>query len=528
MSKFQDVIEYFRSFQGEAPYVGIQSIFIRFRCCNLVKLCQFCDTMQSMLFKNPFYVSFKQVIQDLKNHNLFHLTFTGGEPTLPQYRLQIYDFLTYFLETDKTLYNACTFLLETNGLLLAEFLESLPEFIAQDQKLTIVWSPKFFNDHFLQKNIETLQTLQLRNYTNFIIKPVVYDKFQHYLDEFLLFLQKKQLNSKVYLMPEGRTNEELLENSHKAVLLAYKYQTHLSPRLHIHYELPYEVVVAKYVVAGGSTVSRGIKSLIENKIWTIDDVNKFLEKTTNLYLSSIGESLSKKQTFNKDRFVKQVVKSYQQTYNVPWFRNVGKVIDSGGYQISIGYIREEDIESFIDAYIELLLHPDVGGSCEYMLTLDIVADYPYIKTKESLDKLNRLALDKIIQHDTSYVYFVYHFVNPRLESFWWELLSDYFSFFQHYSVGGLVAFARHSDFPFNIYSLPLLKILQKKLEKQDFRPFCFHILGVSSFTDIFSFIVLEKYLRLVYDIEVSINYDSTRAVRETALAKRLQFFLMVV
>jgi len=282
--------------------------------------------------------------------------------------------------------------------------------------------------------------------------------------------------------------------------------------------------MAKYVVAGGAAVSNVMKHMIKDKFWTVNDIDNFLSKTTDLFLTSIGEGLSDKKPFHKNKFVKQVIRSYERVYHNEWFHSAKKVVDSGGYQISVGYIKDEDIPDFIDAYIELLQHPSVGGSCEYMLSLDIVADRPIFKSLQQLEELNRHSLEKTIQCDTSKVYFVYHFVNPRLEKFWWQFVEDYFDYFTHFSVGGLVAFARASSFPFNVYCLPLLKIINKKIQKQRFEPFTFHILGVSSFTDIFSFIVFEKYLKIIYDMDISINFDSTRAVRETALAKRFQFY----
>jgi hypothetical protein len=282
--------------------------------------------------------------------------------------------------------------------------------------------------------------------------------------------------------------------------------------------------MSKYVVAGGSTFSFGLKKLIELGYWHIDGINKFLNEVTDLYLTSIGEMLSKKGKFDKDTFVSKVVKAYDKVYHNEWFGNAKKVVDSGGYQISINYVKVDEIPDFIDAYIDLLNHPKVGQSCEYMLSLDIVGDKPTFSSVEELDYLNRLSLEKTIQYDTSKVFFVYHFINPRLEKFWWKLIEDYHSYFKHYSIGGLVAFSRGSNFPFNVYVLPLLKIINLKRSYNDYDPFKFHILGVSSFTDIFSFIVFEKYLKEIYDLDIQINFDSTRAIRETSLAKRLQIF----
>jgi len=282
--------------------------------------------------------------------------------------------------------------------------------------------------------------------------------------------------------------------------------------------------MANYVVAGGTTISNGFKTLVEMQIANVENIKMFLDKTTKYFLTSIGECLSRKEEFKKEKFIKRVVKLYDKTYNNDWFRDTYKVVDSGGYQISIGYIKEDQLEEFIDAYTQLLNHPQIGGSCKYMLSLDIVADYPIISSKEKMEYLNRKSLEETIKYDTSKVFLIYHFINPRLEQFWWNIVKDYFDYFNHFSIGGLVAFSRNSDFPFNVYILPLLKIINEKISRNQYSPFTFHILGVSSFIDIFSFVVFEKFLKEIYDIDVTINFDSTRAIRETVIAKKFHVY----
>lgn len=283
--------------------------------------------------------------------------------------------------------------------------------------------------------------------------------------------------------------------------------------------------MAQYVVAGGSTVSGVIKRMIEFGQLTEETANKFIENTTDLYLTSIGETLSKKSTFSKEKFVKNAIKLYQKTYNQPWFKSAKKVVDSGGYQISINYVKVEDIPDFMDAYFELYDHPDVGKDCAYMLSLDIVGDQPTFESVDQLDKLNRMFLERAKEVDTERMFFVYHFINPKLEKFWWQLIEDYGKYFKHFSIGGLVAFSRGSSFPFSIYALPLLKIINFKQKHDMLDSFNFHILGVSSLTDIVTFIIIEAAIQKVYDIDVKINFDSTRVLRETSVGKRIPVFI---
>ncbi len=83
-----NLIEIFRSIQGEGYYVGVKQLFIRFSGCNLS--CYYCDTpraaeycqdhVKNRVLKNPVPVDYVQeVINTSKVHSV---CFTGGEPLL--------------------------------------------------------------------------------------------------------------------------------------------------------------------------------------------------------------------------------------------------------------------------------------------------------------------------------------------------------------------------------------------------------------------------------------------------------------
>ncbi len=105
-----NLIEIFKSIQGEGYYIGVKQLFIRFSGCNLN--CYYCDTPKSSeicldyvgnkKILNPVSTSYVQeLIDESKVHSI---CFTGGEPLLQA------DFITslkktrpFYLESNMTL-----------------------------------------------------------------------------------------------------------------------------------------------------------------------------------------------------------------------------------------------------------------------------------------------------------------------------------------------------------------------------------------------------------------------------------------
>ncbi len=72
------IIEIFHSLQGEGPFTGLRTSFIRTARCNL--RCAWCDTPYS--FGPGTERSIPSILREIRGHRTRHACLTGGEPLL--------------------------------------------------------------------------------------------------------------------------------------------------------------------------------------------------------------------------------------------------------------------------------------------------------------------------------------------------------------------------------------------------------------------------------------------------------------
>jgi organic radical activating enzyme len=97
------VSEIFTSIQGEGNYAGVRCLFIRFQFCNLN--CSWCDTKYTWLESTGKFKWFS--IDELKNtieeSNVYHVIFTGGEPTFQPLDKLVIPGIKFHVETNATI-----------------------------------------------------------------------------------------------------------------------------------------------------------------------------------------------------------------------------------------------------------------------------------------------------------------------------------------------------------------------------------------------------------------------------------------
>lgn len=214
--------------QGEGKSAGLSVIFIRLAGCNLA--CNWCDTPYAWNYKgskhsHPIKFSAKDeihltsvldIVEKITETNVKNIVISGGEPLLQQDSLV--PLLFYLYKSNYWIE------IETNGTITPtdEVIEYVDQFNC---------SPKLSNSggDVKQRIVsDALQKLSLSGKTNF--KFVVAKKSD--IDEIIYLTSLFQMKE-VYLMAEGKTKEEQVQNSEYVEKMAHDYHFSFSPRLHI-------------------------------------------------------------------------------------------------------------------------------------------------------------------------------------------------------------------------------------------------------------------------------------------------------
>ena len=195
MQNIVRAIEIFVTHQGEGPDSGQRMLLVRYKRCN--RNCPWCDTQVRMRIYNEFEISIKELQQTILDNNL-GLMITGGEPT---FGLNYVYTINLLNKIDAPIFN-----IETNGLDLERLL------VEGNKKKNVkfILSPKIFNDED--------QVFYFNLINNIKEDPRIYFKIVYegsdYNKSLLEFLNSISFNhSHIYLMPEGKTRQELIDNS---------------------------------------------------------------------------------------------------------------------------------------------------------------------------------------------------------------------------------------------------------------------------------------------------------------------------
>lgn len=218
------VSEKFYSVQGEGRTVGTPAVFLRLSGCNI--LCQseswICDSIE--VWKKGKKTPFEQVLTGELFEKLqagAHLVITGGEPLLHQKAISEY------LEWFSHHYFMPVIEIETNGTIVPNhYLQTIVSYWNVSPKL--LNSGEAFNKRFKPEAIEVFKHLNTSIF-KFVIEKE--EDFDDLTKSYLLLLQGSF--PKIYLMPAGATQEELLITRPIVVELCKQHCLKFTDRSHI-------------------------------------------------------------------------------------------------------------------------------------------------------------------------------------------------------------------------------------------------------------------------------------------------------
>lgn len=211
--------------QGEGKYSGEPITFFRTAQCNL--RCEFCDSSYSWDKENE--ASWKQFeLSELvkrfpENCDRVNCGITGGEPLLQQKQDKFKEFIGICDQSFKRI------IVETNGTVKPD------EYMTNIRDLVFSVSPKLTSSGVKKEKRYRSETLKYfssldNSYFKFVVNNE--DDIQEILNDFDFVDPKK-----IYLMPEGQTQEELSETTPFVIDQCLKNGFMFSGRLHVNNNL---------------------------------------------------------------------------------------------------------------------------------------------------------------------------------------------------------------------------------------------------------------------------------------------------
>ncbi len=143
-----NIIEIFRSVQGETTFTGLPTTFIRLAACNL--RCSWCDTPYS--FSRGGKKSIGEIVQTVEANGCRHVCVTGGEPLLQE---NVYPLISELCDLNYTLS------IETGGSLSTEKI---------DRRATVILDIKCPGSKMSHKNAwKNLDHVKINDEVKFVI-----------------------------------------------------------------------------------------------------------------------------------------------------------------------------------------------------------------------------------------------------------------------------------------------------------------------------------------------------------------------
>lgn len=223
MSKIKLVECIGSTWQGEGPDAGRKMSLVRFQKCSRIeegRMCYFCDTAVKLRINCEAEYDIDTIQKSVAKSG--GLMITGGEPTFSS---NLDDTLTLLNECDFEICN-----IESNGYNIKRLLADLP--ISKLDRIKVMYSPKFFDLRELQNELQKINDV--------ISNQNVYLKFVDDGTGMLIDCLRevrlmKPRGNQLWIMPQGKTCRELIENSPNTIDICDEYEANFSSRNHIIY-----------------------------------------------------------------------------------------------------------------------------------------------------------------------------------------------------------------------------------------------------------------------------------------------------
>jgi len=277
-------------------------------------------------------------------------------------------------------------------------------------------------------------------------------------------------------------------------------------------------MASNYTVAGFETLMTILDNFILGKKtdwdnhFTREDMNDFFGNVCNRFLHSYGQNFRGKKDYKNynQSEANLLIKCRESRF----FDKSDIIVDSGGFQISIGVLTLNESEQLFNNYYRFL--EEYKDVYDQAFILDIPPG-PGCKVFKNFDQIYEKNLESYLtaanlpDDARRKIIYVHHFRTPKLWNVYTKILreNDLYSRFERFSTGGIVAnSAGDTGIPCIIYVLPLIPLLNETIKHKRTK-LDFHVLGGATYRDLFFYKIFELHVKKVHNIDLNITYDSS-------------------
>lgn len=287
-----------------------------------------------------------------------------------------------------------------------------------------------------------------------------------------------------------------------------------------------------FVLAGFEALGRLMKNFMLNKKgrwndnFTQEQLKDFFRDYPEGFLYSYAQYFTGKKRYNV--FNASVDRKFLKCRETGFFDESKFFVDSGGFQISIGRMTEEESKLLPELYYDYLVKSN------HIYQRSVILDIPPGPGCKIYNNFNDVYENNLKSYLTarnlpddvrSKMIYIHHFRTPKLWEIYTKIMreNELFPAFEYHGTGGIVAnLVSDMIIPCIVYIIPLVPLLlEAKKYKRDYLNF--HILGGANFRDVTFYELFKKVVADYHGIELNITYDSSGLFKSFMVGRYLWF-----
>ena len=289
---------------------------------------------------------------------------------------------------------------------------------------------------------------------------------------------------------------------------------------------------SNYVCAGAETLLSILDRFFGNPTWyqnhfTRQGIDNFFSNTCNKFLHSYGSSFAGRKSYTN--YDKKEAELLTKTRSFGFMDSCEWIIDSGGFQASVGILDRKDLDLLASMYYGFLTKNKDAYDRAFILDIPPGPGCKLFTCFEDVYKLNLKSYteaQRLPEEVRKKIVYIHHFRTPKLWDIYSKIMddNDLFGSFQYHATGGIVANSSgDSDIPCIIYVLPLIPLLNQTIRHQR-SSLKFHVLGGATFRDILFYELFQLHIKRIHNIDLEITYDSSGLFKGLMVGRYLSLF----